>query len=494
MSVFKTNEFTGGMNDWLHAGLLKENTASLLVDAKTENGKINAVNLPGDLQVNDPEKYGHYGTRNRSVVKWYGRYYWSENERNAPPYFGGNVEGLGVPYPEIQPELEAMAPDAGENGLSGDYKYCLCFVNDNGWEGAPGSLTEYYTSITLENQKVKVTSPVFPDGISYAKVYRTGNQGADFYCVGRINESGGFLIDNEPDIDLPLLEPMTSTDNYPPPDKGRYLTESGGVFFLAVGDRVYFSVQGNPHAWPTLNFIGIGNAIKGITPEFQGVLVFTENNSYRVTGAESAETITKALIPGNQGCINYRSIAHLVNSPIWLSNDGICVWNGESINIVNTGTLKAERLPLSYAVSANEVYYLFLTDGCIAFDHRQGNIFYRLSFTCDYAWYDENSDRLYLQKGKFLYEFGIGEKSEYKYISPYIGGTDLTIKKFYELLITCSEPFILTVLLEDAVHFTEDIKTGGRKRIKFPFTLTGQYMQLQIQSKGELSEIAVGYE
>ena len=88
--VFSINQFAGGMNDWLHPALLSENTASLLVNADVSSGKIVPVNGRVELGHNSPAYYGHYGTRNRSIVKWYERTYWSENATTTPPYYGGN--------------------------------------------------------------------------------------------------------------------------------------------------------------------------------------------------------------------------------------------------------------------------------------------------------------------------------------------------------------------------------------------------------------------
>lgn len=496
MSVFSVNQFTGGMNNWMHPSLIGKDTAQDLTDATIENGKILPILLPASISDSSPEDLGHYGTRNRSLVKWYERNYWSNNEANVPPYYGGDKETLGVPYPESHPSPESVDPEEGEEGLTGTFKYCWCYVSLNGWESAPcpedGDL---WVEISVENKNIQITAPeLFPDGISYIKIYRTGNKGGDFYCVGEIKDPGGTFTDHVDDVTLLLMEPASCFDNYPPPDKGRYLTESGGVFFLAVKTRVYFSIQNNPHAWPTLNFIEIGDKITGITPEFQGVLVFTTNNTYRIVGAENEETVTKTMIPGNQGCVNSRSIAHVSNSPIWLSNDGICLWNGESISIVSNHIMKTERLQVKYAVSANDIYYLFLLSGAIVFDRRNGNIFRKLSFTCDYAWYDEKSDKMFLQKNNTIYEYGAGPKARFVYRSPAIGESELTLKTFTELFIVCSDSFFISADLDGKRLISKHVQSGGRKRMKFPYSSVGKSLQIQIESKGELSEYAMLYQ
>lgn len=496
MSVFTVNQFTGGMNDCIHPGLLDEKTAQLLIDTEIDNGKIKAIKMPEQLIITNPEMFNHFGTRNRNVVKWYERYYWSQNNKNTMPYYGGNKESyLGIPYPLIQPTLTTGTPEAGEKGLTGDYRYCMTYVNVNGWESACGALGDYWKEITLSNNTVTVTDPgSWPDDISYIKVYRTTDKGADFYHIGNITTEGGTLKDaSTSDIDLVFLSPLTAMNNYPAPEGGKYLTENGGVFYLAVGDRLYFSVVGNPHGWHPLQWIGIGDTITGITPEFQGVLVFTRNNTYRITGAENIATVTKVLIPGNQGCINYRTIAHVSNAPIWLSNDGLCLWDGQSIQIISNKVLKTTALQVQYAVSANDAYILFLLSGAIVFDKRNGGVFRKLSFTCEYAWYDSKTDKLYLQKNGNLYEFGTGIKTEWTYVSPYIGGSDLALKRFDEILFTCSAVSKLSVYIEGVKKHEISIQNSGRQRIKLPLSTIGRYVHIQLQSKGELSELAVTY-
>lgn len=496
MSVFAVKQFSGGMNDWIHPELLDDKTAQLLVDAEISSGKLSPVKLPESLSLTDIEKMGHYGTRERSVVKWYSRHYWSQNDKNEAPYYGGNIENyLGIPYPNIQPTLSTGTPGSGEVSLSGNYRYCMSYVNENGWESACGALGDYWKEIALTNHTVTISdSGNWPDGISYIKVYRTTNEGSDFYNIGTINSPGGTLKDAQTsDIDLVFNAPLESADNYPPPSGGKYLTESGGVFYLAVGSRLYFSKVGSPHAWPTLQWIGLGDTITGITPEFQGVLIFTANNTFRITGADNIATITKSLIPGNQGCVNYRTIAHVSNAPIWLSNDGFCLWDGQNVQIISNKIIKTERLQVKYAVSANDVYMLFLLSGTIIYDRRNGGVFRKLSFSCDYAWYDGNIDRLFMQRNSALYEFGTGNRTEWTYVSPYIGGTDLKFKSFTELVISCSAAFKLGVYIEGEKIFDLNVSGAGRQRIKLPQRAIGRYAHIQIQSKGELSEFAVIY-
>lgn len=491
MATYFTAQFTGGMNEVVHPALLDTKTASRLVNADIENGKLASIKMPEKLPVDAPEDLQHYGKINRSTVKLYDRTYWSINDALTAPFYGGVEENyLGIPYPDYSKEIN-FEKEAGE--LTGNFKYCVTYVNSNGWESAPGAVLDYERKLTLESNSVEITVNWTDERVVYAKIYRTQQEGADFFCIGEIHTKGGSIIDRTDDYMLAGLEPLSSIDNYPPPEKGKYLCESGNVFFLAVGSTLHFSALGNPHAWPLLNFIGVDDIITGIVPEFQGVLVFTANNAWRITGASSIETLTKDLLPGNQGCVNYNSIAQLSNAPVWLSNDGICLWDGQSINVISRQVMNTRQLQVIKAVSANDCYFLFLQNGAILFDLRNGNVFKRLDFSCKYAWYDGETDSLYLQQTDGIYLWGAGQAGVYTYVSGYIGIPEAEHTYFREILMSCDGPANITFSVDGKSVFSVALKKSGRHRIQPPYNTVGTYAQIKISGTGTLKELGVLY-
>lgn len=495
MNVYSVTQFDGGMNDVLSPSLLNSNCAAELVNADISTGKVGSLKRPVKIEETDPVKLGHYGTGDRSVVKWYDRFYWSDNTALETDYYGGYPENfLGIPYPiytgtGANVSITATSPEANETGFSGTFKYCVCFVSENGWEGAPGSSEEYETSISLSGQFATVTVTWSDSRISYAKIYRTTESGADFYCAGEIHTSGNTLTDKTSDETLVMLNPLTTVDNLPPPDKGRYLTECNGVFFLAVGSLLYYSVQGNPHAWPVLQYLNFDDEITGIAPEFMGILVFTKSHVWRVVGAESSATLTKTYIPGSHGCITFRSISVLNNAPVWLSAGGICLWDGSSIQVVSYRRVKTGYAGVRYAVSANDCYYLFLTSGCIVFDRRNGDVFYKLDFTCNYAWLDGNQNLLYMQTSDSIYQFGMGDLLKYRYRSPEIGS--MRVVKFKEVEISLSGEGTASAWV-DGDQVMDLVLQDGRNRLKLG--VAGRCFQLEITGNGILDEIEVKYD
>ena len=504
MQSFQINDFSGGMNDWVDPGLLGNGALAKLVNGEVSSGKIVPVRGPSNLndgvaEHNTPVYYGHYGTRDRSVVKFYNRHYWSNNTATQAPWYGGDVENyLGIPYPAYSGSapnvsIAAASPGAGQNGLSGVFRYCVTFVNANGFEGAPGSLEEYDTNITLASQIANITVTWSDSKIAYAKIYRTIDHGADFYCIGEISSSGSTFADDTPDDTAQLLNPLTTVDAYPPPDGGKFLTEYGGVFFLAVGDLCYFSTQGNPHSWPKTQFISCDDPITGITPEFQGVLVFTRNSVYRITGADSPETVTKNYIPGNHGCISFRSIAVLNNAPLWASYDGLCLWDGSSISVVNYRVKHLENPAVKYAVACRDCYWLFLTSGTVVFDRKNGDVFYELDSTFDYAWYDAENNLLYLMGGGSIYTYGSGNLLRCICRTGAIGSGIPGTRIFREISTQCDGASTIRAIV-DGTCVAEVALGAGKQRLKLPLNAVGSHLEVEMSFKATLHNITVLYE
>lgn len=486
--------FTGGYNDALHPSLLDEKTASVLIDAQTETGKLRPVLY--DLNVGaTPEALGHYGSQTRSTVKWYGRWYWSDNY--ALTYGSQGDTGLGIPYPESQPTLEAIAP-SGDGLPAGVYRYCITYMNEHEWEGAPGSLTEWETSITLtEARAVRLTFPETPAGVSWIRVWRTAAEGAEFSLVARLAATETGYTDELADSLLVMGESLSSQDNYPPPSGGRYLTESGGVFYLAVNTpsrtELHFSALGNPHAWPTLNFIGFGDSITGIVPEFEGVLVFTRNGAYRVTGADNPDTVVCQGIPGNQGCIAWQSISQLDNMPMWLSADGLCAWDGESVQVLSLGRVLLRGVVPVAAAALDGAYYLFTTDGVIVYDSRSGGIFRRLSSVCDHAWHDTDRDCIFLTRGDATYQLNAGRlPRRLTYRTGHVGESELLARRFMELLARVGAETELKVMVDGREVLSRTLPPG-RSRLKLPDTAVGAYAEIELQGDGDIEELALAY-
>jgi hypothetical protein len=150
--------------------------------------------------------------------------------------------------------------------------------------------------------------------------------------------------------------------------------------------------------------------------------------------------------------------------------------------------MNTTRLQVNCAVSANDCYYLFLQNGAIIYDHRNRDIFSKLDFTCNYAWYDGDADALYLQKNDGIFLWGSGEQGTYIYKSGYIGLPESEYTFFKEVIITIDGTANVTLSNEDNAVFSVALKRSGKYRLKAPYNTLGRYAQIKIVGNGTLKE------
>lgn len=494
MKNYAVNSFAGGMNNLVSPRLLPENTAQLILNGDVSTGSLKSIKGVEFTGQTNPVNLGHYGAGNRSVVSWYKRTYWSVNDAEVSPYYGGDTVTLGIIPPTQAPVISAN----GVTGLTGTFKYCWTYLNADGFESAPHADEDWYSTITLATQAGSYTLPTeFPENVDKIRIYRTVDEGNTFYYINEHDseDAGSSFNDTGLDLDILMRETMNTLSLLPPPDGGKYLIERDGVFWLAVGDRLYFSEVANPHAWNPINWIGMGDTVTCIGQEFTGIMVFTNNTPFRVTGTD-ADTVMKMEIPSNQGCPNYRTFAMLSNAPVWQSNDGVCLWDGSAIKPVNFGKYNID-FTSSHAVSGNDAYYLFHDSGCLCFDRRSGDIFKELDITSDYAWYDANADSIYLltdaDGSDKIYEMGTGNNLTVTYQSPQISGSGMTQKQFRRIFVNSDCSVAVTFKLDGVSKGSFTIAGQGRRMEYLPSSGYGRYAELELSFAGTLNEYVVEY-
>lgn len=512
MAEVKLNSFTKGMNNFLDPFLIGTEFASDLVDVDLTRGVLGSTKASRITSFTNEEDLSHYGKLNRSVAKQFGRSYWSIDDAMQAPYYGGNEMNLGIEPPknllqayvfEAPSEQEdtgkkkATSKDEEETPiedvykLSGKYKYCYCYVV-KGYESAPAEWNKtYYVDVTVESGYVNLYFEDIPEWVEQVKIYRTIDNGTEFYSLALVNRgvvAGGSYTDNTADVDLLLGEVMESLYNLPPPDNGKFLIENQGAFFCAVDDKLYFSEVFNCHAWNPSNWISFDDNITAITTEFQGLLVFTRNRSYKVVG-NSIETIEKLEIPTTQGCVNNKTCTSLSNCPIWLSNDGLCTWDGQSISLLSHGICKIDNTPI-IAVGANDCYYLFGKTNTIVYDTRIGGAFYRLSIKAEYAWYDADLDSLfYRDKENILQMFGSNYKQTSVYMTGLLGEANRNIE-FRKIRVNSTNGFVVYLYNANGrLFYSKEVTQSGIVELYLPTSQWSNGVKFGFTFSGEIKEI-----
>lgn len=489
MKTIHFYNFSKGQNNYIAPSMLGEDTASHISNAVIDGGVLKPFREPANTGFSDPTMFDFYGNEKRSVVKWFGEYYWSDNVLRQ---YGG-TKNLGITKPIVLLNIIS----SGSGVLNGNYKYCITYVRD-GWESPPSQLNgDWYSTITLTNQKVSYTIPeTIPSDIEHIRVYRTVSSGSEFYLVDEHHRllAGSVREDNISDLDILLNNSLDSHYYDMPPVNGKFLTESNGVFFVAVDDKLYFSYIQNPHAWNGLNWVGFESNITGIVSDYQGVLVFTYNKTYRVQGTDIS-TIYKQEIPGQQGCVNWRTIAKVSNYPVWLSNDGICIWDGHSIDIVTKGRIDLTKYTFFHAVSANDIYYIYHGGGALCFDVRNGGVFSEIDLTCDYGWFDSETDHYYLFKDSAIYEFNKGSGYlQLTYSSGILKGSSFSVKFFRLIRVKSDNDVRFIIEDEEERILTAGSAKGKKNKVIFLPGHTCRGLKIKLESRGTIYEISAEYE
>jgi hypothetical protein len=383
------------------------------------------------------------------------------------------------------------------------------------YPGVSGS--KYWKNIT----EVTITSTGYdtinlllpqPDNSIAVKIniYRTAKDGSEFYYLDTVNVGVSSYSDQKPDVELLFASAFVPQDIAPPVYQfgsgswrqvgGKYLTELDGVFYLAVGSNVYLSEQNNPHSWNVLKFVTVPDTVTGMAKESRAVLVFTANRTYRLAGSTIEDLVLEDL-KVNQGCPNWRTIAFMRNVPVWLSNDGLCVYGavesieGRQVRVVTEGRY---RVPAGavFAAAANDKYHLFYADSSIMFDFRAEGRAGRSTVTGALAYYDQDDDSLYIADADGnWFKYGAGDPLEFYILTGEASGGELNLPKRFRKVHLDADGEISLIVYIDGVEKADmvDTSTGQRRRF-LPPGLRGNRIQFGVSGSGKLRAIEVEFE
>jgi len=363
--------------------------------------------------------------------------------------------------------------------------------------------------VTTGYDSLRITLPKpRSKAVSHVNLYRTVADGATYYRVASVPVGAERHLDNTTDEKLIANGSLRSTSAYPPLYKfanggwedvgGMYLTESGGVFALAYGDRMYLSEQSSPHSWNPLNWVGFEDTITGAAIAGSDRLVFTQNRTYRVSGSSIADLVKTDLNAG-QGCTNWRTVAYIRNTPVWMSNDGLC-----SYSPVPNQDGKYVVLPVNnrytfspgyvFAVAANDVYWLFYEDYAVGVDFSEELRVYEYTVSVTEAYYDPDGDVLLGKRrsdGRWVSLF-TGPVLKGEYSSPnLVAGDPLSRKRFRQVRVDADESVELSASVDGSVVYSKELKGPFPRFYYLPSKARGRGCVLTVKSKGTVRSLSV---
>lgn len=211
----------------------------------------------------------------------------------------------------------------------------------------------------VENGQVHFTDlPVSVEPqVDTKRIYRLGGVLTAYTLIAEIPNEQTDYTDNIAALNA-IGTLLTSQDHFPPPMNLKYIIEANAMLFGALNDRLYFTSIGEPDYWPQTYYLDFPKRITGLVEVPTGVLVFTQRETWLVTGTGPL-SLAQQRISGSLGCVNHDTIAAVSGAAYWLSNDGICVSDGGSIVVWSREKVLGEEFVDSVnAVVHDEQYYL----------------------------------------------------------------------------------------------------------------------------------------
>ena len=497
----KLQVFNGGLNIRQAPELIGANEATVCLNADLSSDQLSSAKGLGALH-SSPGAYPYYWEANdewmanantRDYSPYQNKLYWSDGSV-AKKYNGTTTQDLGITAPTVSPEVESVVVFAS-SGVEGVVQYVYTYYNSaDGTESRPSPVSREI-DVTTYWAKVKVEGSTDPQ-VTNIFVYRVGSAFTSFVKVAELANSLVWHFDTLPDDDV-IGEQLTSTLNGKAPVGLKYLAQSYGVFFGAVGEKLYFTRDiGNPNYWPETYYIDFDLAITGLAVISSGLAVFTKYETYLISGTNSS-TFVKYLISSDQGCITHNSIVTKQGAALFMSTDGLCTVSGNNVVVLSKSKLGKQTFSTVCARMHDEVYYAQLTDGTIlSFDVRYAPTFSYYNFNS--AWLVVANDVLYANLGAGIYPMFAGGLVPYNYTTGNITEGSLSELKQYNTIyayvtgthtlnVYINNILVATRLLLESkkpidIAIPQMFQTGSS--IKFELTGTGVIKELEYKAMG----------
>jgi hypothetical protein len=287
--------------------------------------------------------------RGSLVNDQYERFYWaspSEVPKYAPKSTitaGGAGFILGVIPPAVAPSLTTIV---GGTGPDETRSYLATFVNVYGEESQP---SDTVTSSGNTDGTWNMTVPQPPAAGGYAafnvvRIYRTvtSAQGlTDFYKVvdlpvGTLSFGDAVLAEN-------LTEVLESTTWAIPETGLQGLAKMpNGIFVSWKDNKLFFSENYRPHAWPAEYGITVDYPIVGVGVFGNSLAVCTTGSPAIVSGTKaSAMSLQKTDAP--LACLSRRSIVSAAEGVYYSSEDGLVLVGPAGVQVVTSELISREQ-------------------------------------------------------------------------------------------------------------------------------------------------------
>ena len=341
--------FNGGLQTKVAPHLVDDTQAVACVNVDLDKGSIYPYSewVENELVTATGTKPFFYGETlitnsdeadDRSYAIFGTRLYWSNADFTGYGLmrYDGTSAGTNAIAPTVSVYGSLTLTPSGTNGAMNDtYAYVYTVIDTDGIESVPSPIT----TVSPVNQNVDITigADTVTETVAARRIYRTGGSNPTFNLIAELTAPTLTYTDETRDLDVSRIE-LNTFDNYAPPPSLTNLIEASGTMWGSVGDRVYFSKEGQPEFWNPLDFVTLSDTCTGLGVYRDLVIAFTESNTYVITGF-NRDNISIDKLPYNEGCLNHHSIANVTEFLLWTSKNGVCIYNGSTVEIVTRNIL-----------------------------------------------------------------------------------------------------------------------------------------------------------
>ena len=221
---------------------------------------------------------------------------------------------------------------------------------------------------------------------------------------------GDSTYDFTDDFESRDLLSVLGTDEFdPPPEDLQGLTAiQNNILVGFVGNTLFFSEPGSPHAWPESYSVNLEHNIVGIAAINGSALVTTESYPFFVSGSDPANGMSTQRIDANFPCLNKNSMVTMGYGIVYSTHDGLAVYSPSSGTAIITKLLYnndtwTTALDPSTVIAEyyGENYFAAHSTGAFIFeqDAKSGGFFVDADYTFTASYYDPIDGVVYYVSG-----------------------------------------------------------------------------------------------
>ena len=206
-----------------------------------------------------------------------------------------------------------------------------------------------------------------------------------------------------------LLDILVSDEYDAPPENLQGLTGiQNNILVGFVGNTLYFSEPGLPHAWPNRYTTPVGFDIVALAAIAGSLLVLTKGYPYLVAVTDPASGISISRIDVLYPCLSAKSTVTMGYGIVWSTNDGLAVYSPSSGAtlitklLYNNDTWTVDIDPNTVVAEYyGENYFASHSTGSFVFeqDTKVGGFFVDTGPIFSASWYDTQTGKLYYTSG-----------------------------------------------------------------------------------------------